>query len=74
MYKNLTPMVRVTHMPTGTTVTCECRNWKFKQAREKAIRILKSMIVAPKQNTEIVREYVADDNGWIMDPLNGDWL
>lgn len=70
------PLVRVTHLPSGESVTVEIRRDRSAyRARLLALRILKSRLAAGPQQKRLVRSYEADERGWLADPLNpGEWL
>lgn len=71
------PRVRVTHLPSGESVTVEYDNRHRSpyRARLFALRILRSRLAAGPQHERLVRSYEADERGWLADPLNpGEWL
>jgi protein subunit release factor A len=70
------PLVRVTHLPSGESVTVEVSDRRrFNDARLLALRILRSRLAAGPQQSRLVRSYEPDGRGWLADPLNpGEWL
>ena len=71
-----TQKVRVTHIPSGESVTVEFGAGRsLRDARMIATLILRSRITAGTQSDRVVRTYEADERGMIEDPLNhGEWL